>query len=217
MKATRYDRTGKKSGEQELPAELFSDKFSKAAIHAVIRAENSNRRQGTHKTKQRAEVRGGGRKPWKQKGTGNARQGSIRAPNWRGGGVVFGPQPRSYRIDLPEKMRIGGIRSILASKAAQGAISLLEDIKLEDYNTKAAFSVFKNMGFTNHALVVYVVSGEDEKLKLSLRNIPNVLLVNASRPNAPELYYAEQVVIAEGALKDLVARYKKTSKRTQVA
>lgn len=216
MKATKYDSNGKKSGEAELPAGLFGDTFSKAAIHAVIRAENANRRQGTHKVKGRSEVRGGGRKPWKQKGTGNARQGSIRAPQWRGGGVVFGPTPRSYRIDLPEKVRKSGIRSIFSSKAKDGAISVIADVQCSEYSTKAAFQIFENMGISNQSVVV-VVAGADDKLKKSFANIPNIQLVSAERLTAPELYYAAQVVIVEKTLADLATRYEKSTRRSEVA
>ncbi|MCR9142377.1 MAG: 50S ribosomal protein L4 [bacterium] len=216
MKATKYDSNGKKSGEAELPGALFGETFSKAAIHAVIRAENANRRQGTHKVKGRSEIRGGGKKPWKQKGTGNARQGSIRAPQWRGGGTVFGPTPRSYRIDLPEKIRKSGIRSIFSSKAKDGAISVIADVQASDYSTKAAYEIFKNMGMESQSVVV-VVAGADEKLKKSFANIPNIQLISAERLTAPELYYAAQVVIAEKTLEDLAARYERKSRRTEVA
>ena len=216
MKATKYDNKGKKTGEAELPAALFGDKFSKAAIHMVIRAENANRRQGTHKTKGRSEISGGGKKPWKQKGTGNARQGSIRAPQWRGGGTVFGPLPRSYRIDLPEKVRKAGIRSIFSSKAKDGAVSLIENVQADGFSTKAVFEIFKNMGMASESVVV-VLGGADEQLKKSFANIPNIRLVSAERLTAPELYYAAQVVIAEPALNDLAARYQKMSRRSEVA
>lgn len=215
MKATKYDSTGKQSGEAELPADLFSEKFSKAAIHAVIRAENANRRQGTHKVKGRSEISGGGKKPWKQKGTGNARQGSIRAPQWRGGGTVFGPTPRSYRIDLPEKVRKAGIRSILSSKASDNAVSILADLKVDEFSTKAVASVFKNMGVADRSVVV-VLSNADEKLKKSFANLANVQLVSAERLTAPEMYYAARLVIGEGALEDLTKRYKRVSRRSEV-
>ncbi len=216
MKATKYDSNGKKSGETELPAALFGETFSKAAIHAVIRAENANRRQGTHKVKGRSEVSGGGKKPWKQKGTGNARQGSIRASQWRGGGTVFGPTPRSYRIDLPEKIRKSGIRSIFSSKAKDGAVSVIADVTASDYSTKAAHDIFKNMGMAKQS-VVLVVGGADEKLKKSFANIPNIQLLSAERLTAPELYYAAQLVISEKTLEDLAARYQKVSRRSEVA
>lgn len=216
MKATKYDLHGKKTGETNLPAGLFADTFSKAAIHAVIRAENANRRQGTHKVKGRSEVSGGGKKPWKQKGTGNARQGSIRAPQWRGGGTVFGPTPRSYRIDLPEKVRKSGIRSIFSSKAKDGAVSVIEDVKASDFSTKSVYQIFKTMGIAKQSVVV-VLGSADEKLKKSFSNIPNIQLVSAERLTAPELYYAAQVVITEKTLDDLAARYQKSSRRSEVA
>ncbi len=217
MKAVKFDKSGKKQGETELPADLFNENFSKSAIYAVVRAEQANRRQGNHKTKERAEVSGGGKKPWRQKGTGNARQGSIRAAQWRGGGTVFGPRPRSYRIDLPEKVRRAGIRSIFSSKAKDGVVNLLEDFAVESFSTKAVFDVFKAMGFAKESSVVFVTSREDEHLKKSMSNIPNVRFISASRVTAPELYYASQVVIAEPALADLEERYRKVSRRSGAA
>ncbi|MCB1315937.1 MAG: 50S ribosomal protein L4 [Leptospiraceae bacterium] len=213
MKATKYNASGKKAGQVDLSSAVFIEDYSKSAIYDVIRAELANRRQGTHKTKERAEVRGGGKKPWRQKGTGNARQGSTRAPNWRGGGTVFGPRPRSYRIDLPDKMRKAGIRSILSFKALKEAINVLEDPQLDKYSTKQVYSIFKSMEMVPSGTVAFVVHGEDEKLKKSTGNIPHIRLINAERITAPELFYSTQVVITESALRVLEDRYAGSGKK----
>jgi len=217
MKANAFDSTGKQKGQLDLPADVFTDSVSRAAIYQVIRAELSNRRHGTHKVKGRAEVSGGGKKPWKQKGTGNARQGSTRAPQWRGGGTVFGPTPHGYRIDLPEKVRRAGLRSILASKAGSESLSVLDEPKVDGYSTKAVAGVIKTMGFEKAKSVVLVVDTEDEKFKKSAGNIGNLELVNVRRLRAPELYYASQIVVTDAALQYIAERYKQSSKRSEVA
>jgi large subunit ribosomal protein L4 len=217
MKVNSYDKTGKLRGQTDLPADVFDAAFSKTAIHTVIRAENANRRQGTHKVKVRNEVRGGGKKPWKQKGTGNARQGSIRAPQWRGGGTVHGPQPRSYRIDLPARVRKAGIRAILASKAKAASVAVLEDPSVTEYSTKTVFSVLSNIGVSAERSVVIIINTDDEKFLKSADNISNLRLVHAKRITAPEVYYANSVLVTESALKVIAEQYKKESRKGKVA
>lgn len=203
MKANKYDRNGKQQGQVELPAEVFGGKVSVAAIHAVVRAELANRRQGNHKIKVRDEVSGGGKKPWRQKGTGHARQGSTRAPQWRGGGIVHGPQPRSYRIGLPQQIRRSGLRSVLAKKAELGAVSVLEDVTVEAFSTKAVAGVFNGMGLKAEPRVTWIISSDDHKLRKSAGNIGNLTVMHAARLNAPEILHAGAVVITVGALKIL--------------
>lgn len=213
MKASLYTKEGEKRGEVELPAELFNADYSEPLIYETIRAENANRRQGTHKTKQRSEVRGGGKKPWRQKGTGNARQGSIRGPQWKGGGIVFGPAPRSYRIALPRKMRRAGIRSIFSCRAQKGGIAILSDLKMEHPRSSDIYNVFKKMGFVPRSTVVYIArkdtSKEGANVRRSFSNIRNIKLVSADRLTAPELYFSGQMVIAESALGYLAEQYGK--------
>src|SRR6266513_4892095 len=122
MSVTVYDREGKESGQVELPASVFNVPVNEAVLHQAVLRQQANDRQGTHQTKTRGEVSGGGKKPWKQKGTGRARQGSTRAPQWRHGGVVFGPHPRSYNKSFPIKMRHGSLRSALSAKVADGEV-----------------------------------------------------------------------------------------------
>lgn len=207
-KAKKYDVSGKEAGSVDLSEKVFGeDRISEGAIHAVIRAELRNRRQGTHKTKGISEIRGGGKKPWRQKGTGYARQGSNRATQWRGGQTVFGPLPRDYTIKLPTAQRRAGIRSILAKKGQAGSISVLADVTLEKFSTKQMYSIFKTMGQLPGNTVAFVVDSEDLKLKKSLMNIPSVAFQHARRLNAPEIYYAGHLVISESALKYLEGAY----------
>ncbi len=207
MKAVKYDSNGKKAGEISLPTELFGAKISKGAVHTVLRAENANRRQGTHKTKGFSEVSGGGRKPWKQKGTGNARQGSIRAPQWRKGATVFGPQPRDYTIPLPDKMRKAGIRSIFSLKAQNAVISVLADLNIAEYSTKKMSAIFEGMGLLPGQTVAFVSDSNDHKVLKSLMNIPQIEFVHAHRLTAPEMYFSTHLVIAESAMPYLVSKY----------
>ena len=213
MKAEKFDHTGKKSGDVELAAGVFLEEFSKAAIYSVIRIENRNRRQGTHKTKGRAEVSGGGKKPWRQKGTGNARQGSTRAPQWRKGGTVFGPLPRDYSLKLPEKVRKNGLRSILSAKAVSGSVKVLNALKMDSFSTKNAYGVFKNMGLLPGNTVCFLDDTEDLKVKKSLMNIPGIQFVHVRRMTAPEMYYAGQIVISESAMKFLEENYADSGKK----
>lgn len=217
MKAATFDKTGKKKGERELPATIFSSEFSKSAAQEIVVAELRNRRQGTHKTKGFSEVHGGGKKPWRQKGTGHARQGSIRAPQFRGGATVFGPVPRDYSIRVPGTKRRAGLRAILSQKAADGTVSVLEGFTVEDFSTKTVQKLFSTMGVAPEgARVSYIADGEDLKLKKSFANLSDVALMNANRLTAPELYYADHVVISDGALAAIEASCaKKTKGRAQ--
>ncbi len=217
MKANKYDVTGKAAGTVELPAGVFTEEFSKGSIYTVIRIENRNRRQGTHKTKGFSEVSGGGKKPWRQKGTGNARQGSIRAAQWRKGYTVFGPQPRDYSLRIPEKVRKLGMKSILSARASVNAVSVLENVKLDKFSTSAMFKIFKNMGVLPGNTVCFVSDSDDLMLKKSLMNIPGLVYVNANRLTAPELYYSGHLVVTEGALRQIESILTKDAVKAGVA
>jgi len=208
MKVKKYDSNGKEAGTIELPEDIFGGEINRAVLYSLIRTENRNRRQGTHKTKGFSEVNGGGRKPYRQKGTGNARQGSIRAAQFRGGFTVFGPQPRDYSIKLPEKQRKIGLKSLFRVRANQNAISIIEDIKVAEYSTKKVHSVFKNMGLLPGNTVAYMSGDTSDFVTKSMYNIPNAVFVHAKRPTAPELYHAGHVVISESALEYIIGHYK---------
>jgi large subunit ribosomal protein L4 len=211
MKARKYSKTGQQVSEIELPAELFTNKISKGAIYDAIKAENANGRQGNHSTKDRGEVSGGGKKPWSQKGTGRARQGSSRAPHWVGGGVIHGPKPRNYSIPLSRNIKRVAVVSILNKKASENKISILENLSLEKFSTKTVFSVFKSMGVTDSKFA-FVVSGEDKILKTSSRNIPTLKFINSKRIVCKDLLYNNNVIITEAALQELVNQYKDSAK-----
>jgi len=162
--------------------------------------QQASRRQGTHDTKGRAEVRGGGRKPWKQKGTGRARQGSIRSPQWVGGGTVFGPTPRSYAYKLPKKVRRLALRSALSSKVANNEFIVLEGLTIDAPKTKDMIAVFAALSIERKVLVV--TADYNESVVLSTRNIPGVTVVDAAGVNVLDLVAHDKVIIT----KDAVAR-----------
>jgi large subunit ribosomal protein L4 len=211
MKAKKFSNTGKQVAEIELPSDLFTSKVSTGAIYDAIKAENANQRQGNHSTKDRGEVRGGGKKPWSQKGTGRARQGSSRAPHWVGGGIIHGPKKRDYSSNLSRNVKRVAVVSILNKKATENKLNILEDVKLEKYSTKEVFSIFKNMGVTNGNFG-FVVSGDDKVLKASSKNIPTLKFINSKRMVCKDLLYNNALIITESALNDLVNQYKDYAK-----
>jgi large subunit ribosomal protein L4 len=195
---TLYDRTGASIGSVDLSDELFAAPVNAAVIHQVVTAQLAGRRLGTSDTKTRGEVRGGGRKPYRQKGTGRARQGSRTAPHYRGGGVVFGPHPRSYEQRLPKKMRQLALRGALTAKLADGEIKVLDSFGLEAIKTRDLVGVLAALTANGRVLVVAPTS--DEKLRLSARNIPTVDVILADSLNVVALLRADTVVIEQPAL-----------------
>src|SRR5437588_4553535 len=144
--AAVYDREGKETGTLELPPSVFNAPVNAAVLHQAVRRQQANDRQGTHDTKTRGEVSGGGRKPWKQKGTGRARQGSTRAPQWRHGGTVFGPHPRSYEQKMPRKQRRLALRAALSARSQEGAVRVVEEIVLDEPKTRVVAELFDQLG-----------------------------------------------------------------------
>ncbi len=199
---TLYDRTGASVGSVELPAELFAAEVSAAVIHQVVTAQLAGRRLGTHDTRTRGEVRGGGRKPYRQKGTGRARQGSRRAPHYAGGGAVFGPHPRSYEQRLPRKMKRLALRGALTSKLADGAIKVVDDLGPDAIRTSDLVASLSALGGGDgHARrVLLVAPGRDETLELSARNLPRVEVLLADSLNVVDLVNADLVLIEQPAL-----------------
>src|SRR5579884_2462128 len=165
-----YNMEGKEVGSLSLPDSIFDVEFRAALVHQVVVAEEANQRLGTHDTKQRSEVRGGGRKPWRQKGTGRARQGSIRAPHWRGGGVVFGPHPRDYRKEMPVKMRRLALRCALSQRVRENGLRVLQELSVERPRTKTVAQILSSFGATQGALLV--TPEVDRNVYLSARNLP---------------------------------------------
>ncbi len=194
---TLYDRTGASVGSVELSDELFAAPVNVAVLHQVVTAQLAGRRVGTHDTRTRGEVRGGGKKPYRQKGTGRARQGSRTAPHYRGGGTVFGPHPRSYEPRLPKKMRRLALRGALTAKLGDEAIRVLDAFALEAIRTKDVAGILAALNATGRVLVV---ADGDARLLLSARNLPTVDVIRADSLNVVDLMKADTIVIEQPAL-----------------
>jgi large subunit ribosomal protein L4 len=193
-----YDRTGKTIGSIELSDQLFDAPVNAAVLHQVVTAQLAGRHLGTHDTKTRGEVRGGGRKPYRQKGTGRARQGHRTAPHFRGGGVVFGPHPRSYAQRLPRKMKQLALRGALTAKFGDDAIKVIDGFGIEAIKTRDLVGVLTAIGATGRVLLVS--PSRDEKLQLSSRNLPTVEVILADSLNVVDLLNADTVLIEQPAL-----------------
>jgi large subunit ribosomal protein L4 len=194
-----YDMTGKQVGEIELSDSIFGIKPNKAVLHQMVVNYLANQRQGTQSTLTRAEVRGGGRKPWKQKGTGHARQGSTRAPQWRHGGVAFGPKPRDYSYSLNKKVKRLAMKSALSSKVLYGEICVLDAITLDEIKTNSIVQMLKALGTERKALIV--TASVDEKVIKSARNIPGVKTTIVGNLNVYDILKYDKFIV----LKDAVA------------
>lgn len=208
MKYIVLDKDGARKGEKDLPAELSVEKISYPLIHEVIEIERNNRRQGTHATLTKAEVSGGGKKPWRQKGTGYARQGSNRNPQWRGGGVAHGPQPKDYSLSVPRAKRKAGLKHILSYKARVGSLYVIDGMSLADYSTKGAFGVLKKANLMPSETVCFVYSDDDAFVAASIRNIGLVQGMHAKRLLAPEMYNNSALVMTSNALQAVTDSYK---------
>lgn len=200
-----YDRTGKTVGSVDLSDELFAAPINTAVLHQVVTAQLAARRTGTHDTKTRGEVRGGGRKPYKQKGTGRARQGTISAPHYRGGGVVFGPHPRSYEQRLPRKMKRLALRGALTAKLADEQLKVIDGFGLEAIRTRELAGVLRALEANGRVLVV--APGRDQLLELSARNLPTVEVILADSLNVVDLLNADLVLIEQAALARIESVY----------
>ncbi len=201
-----YTVEGKVKGQIELNETIFNAKINDVLIYELIKAANANLRQGTHATKERSLVSGGGAKPWRQKGTGRARQGSIRAPQWKGGGTVFGPHPRDYRIELPKGIKQEAYRSLLSLKFKEGAIKVVEDFKVTNGKTKEIASIAKKLNVSKGVLIT---DSEDTLLKRAIRNIPWFVYNNVKRLSSRDIFYTKTVLITESAAKIINSKYAK--------
>jgi large subunit ribosomal protein L4 len=195
---TLYDRTGKSVGSVELADALFAAPVNAAVLHQVVTAQLAGRRTGTSDTKTRGEVRGGGAKPYRQKGTGRARQGSRSAPHYRGGGAVFGPHPRSYEQRLPRKMKRLALRGALTAKFGDEAIKVIDTFGLDSIRTKELVAVLGALDARGRVLVV--APGRDQTLELSARNLATVEVILADSLNVVDLIKADVVLIEQPAL-----------------
>ncbi|MGG1313127.1 MULTISPECIES: 50S ribosomal protein L4 [Cohnella] len=197
-KVAVYNVSGSQVGEIELAESVFGVTPNTHVLHSAVVNQLASVRQGTHKTKGRSEVRGGGRKPWRQKGTGRARQGSIRAPQWKGGGTVFGPTPRSYGFKLPRKVRRLAIKSALSSKVIGGEIIVLDQLSLAQPKTKEFANILNNLKVERKALVV--TSEYENNVALSARNIPGVKFVPATGINVLDVMVHDKLIITKDAV-----------------
>lgn len=199
-------QTGEKIGEVALSETVFGVEDRQQAIFDTIVAERAAMRQGTQKAKTRAEVSGGGRKPWRQKGTGRARQGSIRAPQWRHGGVVFAPTPRSYAMKINKKVVKLAMRCALSSKVRENSVFVLDDLHLEDFKTKSLVEVLNNIKATGKILVLS--TEVDPNVEIAGRNLPNVLIDKVSHASVYQMMNASALVIT----KDAIVQYEEVLK-----
>ena len=193
----------KKVGSVEVSDAVFGGRVKTDLIHESVVRANAAERRGTHATKTRALVSGSGKKPWRQKGTGRARVGEIRNPLWRKGGTVFGPQPRSYEYQLPKKVEKGALRAALAAKIQDGGLIVVDALSAPEVKTKAAVGLLKAIGVNGKALLVDVKA--DEKLALSVRNLPGVALLPSNRITARDVADTKTVVVTQAALEKLEA------------
>ena len=208
------DTEGKQAGSVELPASIFDVQTNVPLIHQVVVAQLAAARQGTHSTKGRGEVSGAGRKPFKQKGTGRARQGSIRAPQMTGGGIVHGPTPRDYAQRTPKKMIAAALLGSLSDRARGGRVHVVESLFAgETPSTKAALALLTNVAISKHVLIV--LERDDDASYLSVRNIPTVHVLSYDQLNAYDVLVSDDIVFTRGAFDAFVGS--KTSSKEEVS
>jgi large subunit ribosomal protein L4 len=200
IEAPHYAADGAKRGSNfTLPAEYFDGTVNEPVLHQAVKVYLNNQRQGTHMTKSRSFVSGGNQKPWKQKGTGRARQGSIRAPHWRGGGIVFGPTPRDYRTDIPRKVRQLARRSALNARAREGAVHVIERLAFRTPKTAQLAGLLGSLGLEGRKALV-LTAGHNPNAYLSGRNLPTVEVMAYPDASAYDILWSDAVVVEEGAL-----------------
>ena len=200
-----YDMTGKQTGSMELSADIFGIEPNVAVMHSAVINYLANQRQGTQSTKTRSEVCGGGRKPWRQKGTGHARQGSTRSPQWTHGGIALGPKPRSYRFALPKKVRRLALKSAFSSKVMADEMLVLESLSLEEIKTKTIVNMLNALGADRKVLLV--LPEKDEKVVLSARNIPGVKTALVNTLNVYDILNCDKFIVVKDAVAQLEEVY----------
>ena len=200
-----YNMEGKEVGTIELNDSVFGVKVNEHLVHMAVVQQLANKRQGTQKAKTRSEVSGGGRKPWRQKGTGHARQGSIRAPQWKGGGVVFAPVPRDYSFKLNKKEKRAALKSVLTDKVLNGNLVVVDEFKFEEIKTKNFVAMLNNLNVNTKALVV--VGENDTNAALSARNIPTVKTSRTNTINVYDIINANKLVVTKDVVKTIEEVY----------
>ena len=200
-----YNMEGKEVGTIELNDSVFGVEVNEHLVHMAVVQQLANKRQGTQKAKTRSEVSGGGRKPWRQKGTGHARQGSTRAPQWTGGGVVFAPVPRDYSFKLNRKEKQAALKSVLTDKVANNNLIVVDELKFDEIKTKKFQAVLNNLNVTKKALVV--LNDNDANVMLSARNIPTVKTSLTNTINVYDILNANKLVVTKDAVKTIEEVY----------
>jgi large subunit ribosomal protein L4 len=200
-----FSKQGKELGTVDLPEVLFNAEINEALIHQAVIAQLAGRRIGTHDTKTRGEVRGGGAKPYRQKGTGRARQGSKRAPHFAGGGVVFGPHPRKYDQKMPKRMKRAALHGALTAKYGDGAVRVVDELGLEAPKTQTLVGFLAALNAGGRVLVV--ATGADANLELSARNLPLVEIIRADSLNVVDVINADTLLITESSLTTMAEVY----------
>ena len=201
-----FDMAGKQTGTMELNAAVFGIEPNEPVMHSAVVNYLANQRQGTQSTLTRSEVSGGGKKPWRQKGTGHARQGSTRAPQWTHGGIALGPKPRSYSYVLPKKVRRLALRSALSAKVALGEMKVLENLNLEAIKTKAAVAVLDALEATSKVLVV--LAAKDDVAVKSMRNIPGVKTALVNTLNVYDILNCDSFIVVKDAVAQIEEVYR---------
>ena len=206
MKVNAYSLSGKQSGSVELDDSVFGIEPNVSVMHQAHLRQLANARLGTSDTKTRGQVSGGGRKPWRQKGTGRARQGSIRAPQWAGGGAVFGPVPRSHAHALPKKVRRAALRGALSLRHKEGALVAVDALALEEPKTKRVVELLGRLGLDGSASLLIVVAGEDAVLERAARNLPRVTVLRVAGLNVYDVLRHQRLLVTRDALDAIHAR-----------
>lgn len=201
LKVSVFDMSGKPVAETELPKDIFGITPNEAVMHAMVVNYLANQRQGTQSTLTRTEVRGGGRKPWKQKGTGHARQGSIRAPQWTHGGVALGPKPRDYRYALNRKVRRLAMKSALSSKLQNNEIIVLDSLTMNEFKTKSMISMLKALNVDGKALIV--MPGVDKMIIKSAANIPGIKTTLVNTLNVYDILNYDKFIVVQSAVEKI--------------
>jgi large subunit ribosomal protein L4 len=200
------------AGSLELAAEVFEARVKPDLFHAEVRRQLAARHAGTHSTKNRAAVSGGGAKPWRQKGTGRARQGTTRAPQWSGGGAVFGPVPRSYDHSLPKKVRRAALRGALSLRQQEGAITVVDEFPISEFKTSRVAGVLEGLGLAGDSVLI-VIAEADEKLEISARNLPRVGTIRVEGLNVYDVLRHAKLLITRAAVEALEARLSEERRR----
>ena len=199
-----YNMEGKETGKMDLNVSIFAAPVNEHLVHRAVVLQLANKRQGTQKAKTRSEVRGGGRKPWRQKGTGHARQGSIRAPQWKGGGVVFAPTPRDYSFKMNKKEKVTALKSALSSKVSENKLIVVDGMELDAPKTKTMQTLLNGLDMKK---ALFVVDEEAKNVTLSVRNIPTARGVYANSINVYDILKYDNVILTKDAVKAIEEVY----------